>query len=101
MTRVPPSESIPARYLRRRDVPGHHPGCPAGDSDRSRSGPDSGAVFALSAIVRRAEPADGLGLEFTGLGAGVRQALWQFIQNGLPELDVVVAEVEPSDPGDG
>jgi hypothetical protein len=61
--------------------------------------PDSGAVFALSAIVRRGEPPDGLGLEFIGLDAGLRQALWQFIQNGLPEFDVEVAGVGPSDPG--
>jgi len=65
--------------------------------------PDSGAVFALSAIVRRLAPAEGLGLEFMGLDGALRQALWHFIQDGLPEIDVGLDGVDldsPEDPDD-
>ena len=58
--------------------------------------PDNGAVFALSGVVRRVVPGEGLGLEFTQMTASLRQALWQFIEHGLPDLDAELDDAEPA-----
>jgi len=60
--------------------------------------PENGAVFALTGVVRRLAAREGLGIEFTDLDEGRRDALWQFIQSGLDELDVDVEVIEDDDP---
>ncbi len=53
--------------------------------------PGNEAVFALTAVVRRVEAGEGLGIEFIDVDRGRRSLLWQFIRSGLgePSYDVV------------
>ena len=52
--------------------------------------PENEAVFALSAVVRRIEARQGLGIEFVDLDEARRSLLWEFIRSGLPEPNVQV-----------